>query len=113
MTNIGSTGKFSENLLAEIRGLATQNTKIDHTFNKTDPEAKTESFYNYLVDQVKETNSIQKQADKAATDVVSGKSQNIQETMLKATQAELNFNLMVQIRNKALAAYQEIMRMPV
>jgi flagellar hook-basal body complex protein FliE len=33
--------------------------------------------------------------------------------MLAATQAELSFNLMVQVRNKALEAYNEIMRMPV
>ena len=29
------------------------------------------------------------------------------------TQAQLSFNLMVQVRNKALEAYQEVMRMPV
>jgi flagellar hook-basal body complex protein FliE len=30
---------------------------------------------------------------------------------LAATQAELSFNLFLQARNKAVAAYQEIMRM--
>ena len=50
---------------------------------------------------------------KASTDLATGKKQNIHETMLAAAQAELNFNLMVQVRNKALEAYQEVMRMPV
>jgi flagellar hook-basal body complex protein FliE len=47
------------------------------------------------------------------TELASGKTGNIHETMLAATQAELSFNLMVQVRNKALEAYNEIMRMPV
>ncbi|MEZ4742023.1 MAG: flagellar hook-basal body complex protein FliE [Bdellovibrionota bacterium] len=33
--------------------------------------------------------------------------------MLALAESELSFNFMVQVRNKALEAYQEIMRMPV
>jgi flagellar hook-basal body complex protein FliE len=33
--------------------------------------------------------------------------------MMSMAQAQLSFNLMVQVRNKALEAYQEVMRMPV
>ena len=52
-------------------------------------------------------------ADKAGMDLASGKQENIHEIMLKASHAELSFNFMVQIRNKVLEAYQEVMRMPV
>ncbi|RZA14668.1 MAG: flagellar hook-basal body complex protein FliE, partial [Proteobacteria bacterium] len=51
--------------------------------------------------------------DKKATDLANGKDTNIHETMLASSQAELSFNMMVQVRNKALSAYQEIMRMPI
>ena len=79
------------------------------------PESKTagKSFADYISDSLSEINENQKQTDKMATNIATGKTENIHETMLAITQAELSFNLMVQVRNKALEAYQEVMRMPV
>jgi flagellar hook-basal body complex protein FliE len=71
------------------------------------------SFMDHLRSGVDEVNAKQKTADTMAVQLASGKTENIHETMLAATQAELSFNLMVQMRNKALEAYTEIMRMPV
>ncbi|NRA62923.1 MAG: flagellar hook-basal body complex protein FliE [Pseudobacteriovorax sp.] len=71
------------------------------------------SFMDHVENSIKAVNDHQKLADKAATDLATGKKQNIHETMLTASQAEITFNLMVQMRNKALEAYQEVMRMPV
>jgi flagellar hook-basal body complex protein FliE len=71
------------------------------------------SFTDMLSEGIEEVSKMQKTADKMAVDVSTGKSGDLHEAMLAATQAELSFNLMVQIRNKALEAYQDIMRMPV
>jgi flagellar hook-basal body complex protein FliE len=71
------------------------------------------SFMEHLKESIAEVNQSQKVAESMATDIATGKSQDIHETMLAATQADLSFSLMVQVRNKALEAYQEIMRMPV
>lgn len=76
-------------------------------------EAPKSSFIDHLKEAVAEVNEAQIFADKKATDLATGKDTNIHDTMLAATKAELNFNLMVQVRNKALEAYQEVMRMPV
>ena len=81
--------------------------------NQTDENKSKESFLDHLKEGIIDVNKSQKQADQKASDLASGKSDNIHETMLAASQAELGFNLMVQIRNKALEAYQEVMRMPV
>jgi flagellar hook-basal body complex protein FliE len=67
----------------------------------------------HLKGSLAEVNEMQKRADSMAMDLASGKSENLHETMLATTQAELTFNLMVQLRNRALEAYQEVMRMPV
>ena len=72
-----------------------------------------ESFVDLLKNGINEVDQMQKQADKMAVEVATGKTGNIHETMLAVSQAELAFNMMVQVRNKALEAYQEIMRMPV
>ena len=85
---------------------------------KTDVDADSEapsgkSFIDVLKESIGEVNDLQKNADNMAADVASGKSKDLHETMLASTQAELSFNLMIQIRNKVLDAYQEVMRLPV
>jgi flagellar hook-basal body complex protein FliE len=67
----------------------------------------------HLKSGINEVNEMQKKADTMAMEVAAGKSENLHETMLATTQAEISFNLMVQLRNRALEAYQEVMRMPV
>ena len=71
------------------------------------------SFFAQLQARVSEVNESAKTADKMTTAVATGKSENLHEAMLATSTAELTFNLMVQVRNRALEAYQEVMRMPV
>ena len=70
-------------------------------------------FLDLLKDGIKEVNSAVKGSEKASMDLVSGKSSNIHETMLAVSKAEIGFNMLVQMRNKAIEAYQDVMRMQV
>ena len=74
---------------------------------------ETSSFAEMLKGGLKQVNDSMQGADKASMDLVSGKNSNIHETMLAASKAELGFNLLVQLRNKAIEAYQDISRMQV
>ena len=71
------------------------------------------SFTDHLVEAYQNVNKMNVTADKMATNLSTGKTENIHETMLAISQAEIGFKLMVQVRNKALEAYQEIMRMQI
>ena len=71
------------------------------------------SFADMLAKSVKDVNSSVKESEQASMDLASGKSSNIHETMLAVTKAELGFNMLVQLRNKAIEAYQDVMRMQV
>ena len=85
--------------------------KIDsNNIKNSDPK---KDFLEYMQDGLKTVNSAQKTADKMATNLATGKTENIHETMLAVSQAEISFKLMVQLRNKALEAYQEVMRIQV
>ena len=53
------------------------------------------------------------QADELASQVSTGSVQNIQQFTSAAAKAELTVDLVVAIRNRAVEAYQEIMRMSV
>lgn len=111
MQRITSSLRFGNEILGELRDLKAQK-KFESAGQDEDQKPKT-SFMDHLKNAVDEVNQNQIGADKKATDLANGKDTNIHETMLAASQAELSFNLMVQVRNKALEAYQEVMRMPV
>ena len=53
------------------------------------------------------------EADAAATDVALGGDTSVHELMVAMTQASLSVELLVQLRNRAVEAYQEIMRMQI
>ena len=55
--------------------------------------------------------SVDAQAQTQMNDYARGKEQNLHETMLTLTKAEIGFNLLVSVRNKLLDAYQQVMRM--
>ncbi len=50
-------------------------------------------------------------ADQAARNFVSGQDQELHSTILATQNAELQFEMFMQVRNKVVSAYEEIMRM--
>lgn len=62
------------------------------------------------IDQVSQT---QQDAHKLAQDFSTGSpTANLQDVMVNLQKADLSFQQMVQVRNKLVSAYQEIMNMP-
>ncbi len=57
-------------------------------------------------------NELQQSADRAAQDFSVGNTRDIAGTLITIEKANLGFQLALQIRNKLLEAYQEIMRTP-
>lgn len=70
-------------------------------------------FNDTLINSIKEANTLQIKAQEAMENLATGRSQNIHETILAIEQAEIAFKMVTQVRNKVMAAYQEIMRMAV
>jgi flagellar hook-basal body complex protein FliE len=50
-------------------------------------------------------------ADSAIQNFVSGADQELHSTILATQKAELQFEMLMQVRNKVVSAYEEIMRM--
>jgi flagellar hook-basal body complex protein FliE len=75
------------------------------------PEGKT--FSDVLRKSVETVNLDQVQANQAIDELVAGRSKNIHETMLTIERADTSLKMMMQVRNKILDAYREIMRMQV
>lgn len=77
------------------------------------PAAGAGGFGELLKTAIADTNTQQIQADKAIENLQTGKSKNVHETMIAMEKADVSLRLLVQMRNKAVEAYQEIMRMQV
>jgi len=58
-------------------------------------------------------NNQQLKADRMSQEFAVGKSDNVHELMITLTEAKLALDLTIQVRNRAVEAYQEIMRMQV
>ena len=52
-------------------------------------------------------------ASQAVDALVTGQSTNIHQTMVALQQADVSFQLMMQVRNKLVTAYEEIQRMQI
>jgi flagellar hook-basal body complex protein FliE len=72
-----------------------------------------ESFAAFLDRHVNEVNDLLKVADQKNTELAVGKTENLHDAMIAVEKAETSFKLMVQLRNKAMEAYNEIIRMQV
>jgi flagellar hook-basal body complex protein FliE len=91
-------------------------TGINQTGGITQPGAAKASDspggFDRVMDEVLgKLSQVQIDAEKATTQLVNGG--DITQAIIAMQQADMNFQLMVEVRNKLIAAYEEIMRMQV
>ncbi|MCL5045697.1 MAG: flagellar hook-basal body complex protein FliE [Actinobacteria bacterium] len=71
------------------------------------------SFTETLKQALGEVNRLQVEADQASMALVTGQTKDLHQVVIATEKASLALQLTLQIRNKVLEAYQEIMRMQV
>jgi flagellar hook-basal body complex protein FliE len=80
---------------------------------KSQEGEKGAGFGEILKDAISTVNSLQKQSDQEIQKLMTGESQDLHTTVIAMQKADLSFQMMMQVRNKIVQAYQEIMRMQV
>jgi flagellar hook-basal body complex protein FliE len=71
------------------------------------------NFGAVLKDAIFTVNELQKQSDQEIQKLMTGESQDLHATLIAVQKADVSFQMMMQVRNKIVQAYQEIMRMQV
>jgi flagellar hook-basal body complex protein FliE len=74
---------------------------------------QTEGFSQYLNEAINKVNELQKAADNSAIALATGEIQNLHQVTIDSLKAEIALQFTLQIRNKVIEAYQEIMRMQI
>lgn len=72
-----------------------------------------DSFGEALFDAVQTLSRLQQEADARSTALATGEPVELHDVMLTQERAALGLDLAVQVRNKFVEAYQEIMRMQI
>ena len=70
-------------------------------------------FSDMLSSMMGKVNEQQVTGDQAIEKLQSGEAKHLHEVMIAVEEADISLRMLVQMRNKALTAYEEIMRMPI
>ncbi len=73
------------------------------------PGGEKVDFSKLLKDTINKVNTAQKDAGKSVEKLAEGEA-SLHETMIAIEKAGVSFQLMVQVRNKIVSAYEEVMR---
>ena len=93
---------IQENLPSLIHSQTSTNCKTDEKGN---------SFSEYLENAIGQVRDLRNDADCAVNELASGKNKDIHNTMIALEKADISFQLMLQVRNKIISAYETIMHM--
>jgi flagellar hook-basal body complex protein FliE len=84
-----------------------------HPLGHGSESGATTNFMGALKEAMTSINDAQTGAGQAVEALVTGQSSNIHQTMVALQQADVSFQLMMQVRNKLVSAYEEIQRMQI
>ena len=98
----------------EIRGVDAIAPRIETGETaKSGGAAEGADFGSVLRRSLTEVSKLQGQADAAVESLVTGQGISLHDTMIALEKADLSFRLMMQVRNKIVQAYREIVNMQV
>ena len=93
-----------------IPTISNESTKINATVNSADAQ---QTFANSLKDAIAKVNDQQIQSDTMTEKLINGGNVDLHEVMIASQKASITLNATMEVRNKVIEAYQEIMRMSV
>ena len=100
-----------------INGVREFGEIIPHSIVDVDKRTKTDNdfipFADYLRAAVSDTNKLILESENISSKFASGMTDNIHQVLIAAEKADIALQLTIQVRNKILDAYNEIMRMQI
>ncbi|MDP6418808.1 MAG: flagellar hook-basal body complex protein FliE [Candidatus Krumholzibacteria bacterium] len=95
-----------------IRALTTHNLLKAYGQTASRP-AKESGFGDLLQQSIAKTDLAQKQSDQMVSSAIMGQEKDLHRVMIAQEEAALTFELFMEVRNRLMDAYQQIMQMQV
>lgn|SRR5690554_2352197 len=103
MEQVGLTSLFSnQNVTSQLS--QSENNKTPHEIQQ--------QFSHMLSDAIQKINDTQIASDRETEKLINGQTTNLHDVMIAAEKASVTLQVSLEIRNKVIEAYQEVMRMP-
>ncbi|KPU44686.1 flagellar hook-basal body complex protein FliE [Oxobacter pfennigii] len=90
-----------------------RNINFDEPVKAEKKSGNTGVFGEYLKEAINSANEAQIKSDEETTKVMTGEAEDIHNALIAAEEARIQIELVMQVRNKLLEAYQEINRMQI
>lgn len=74
-------------------------------------EQETKQLSNVFKGFLNQTNADQLNSEQAIRDLVENKTDNVQQVVMEVAKAEMSFQMFMEIRNRLIESYNELMRM--
>ena len=118
MSGVSSVGAMSVDRVMQLRAEILQRNQALSRAGAAGPaeapaQPKPSSFADTLETALKEVNGAQSEASRLSSQYERGETVDIAKVMLARQQASVGFEATLQVRNKILSAYKDIMSMPV
>ena len=82
-----------------------------NNLNKSASKNKSTDFGKLFNDAINDVNRLQVESDEATNSFINGETDNIHNVMIASSKANLALQMTIQVRNKVMDAYNEIMNM--
>jgi len=90
-----------------------QDTLVQGTRSAGVKAGEQAGFRDMMMQALKDVSGLEKQADSITEDFIAGRTDSIHSVLIAAEKASISLELIVEVRNKVLDAYSEIMRMQI
>lgn len=98
-------------MINSIRGLETLSTQLKTNQAQT-PKTQQSSFSDVFKDMVENVNKTDETVKRDQILLATGQADDLHTVAINQAKADLALQMVVQVRNKALEAYNDIMKMP-
>ena len=75
---------------------------------KTNAAEPTKSFKDVLMKNIEQVNRLQQDAEVAIEDLTTGKRDDVDAVLMAKQKADIAFQMLLQVRNKVMDAYEEV-----
>ena len=99
-------------MMSTISGINGLGQNIGATGNTSPASGEGTDFVRTLEETMQNVEALQTEAEKQVEGMVSGQGVDVHSAMIAVEKADLSFQLMMQVRNKIVDAYQQISQMP-
>jgi len=96
-----------------VQGVNSINSMIASPVKNVDNPDRNVNFKDILFDALNNVSALEQESAKMTEDFIAGRTDNIHSVLIAAEKASISLQFIMEVRNKVMDAYQEIMRMQI